>query len=126
MRWTIVPTAPPAMTPMYRLGAKMPPALPEVLGNDSGRELQKENTSTVLNASPERLIHILVAHSLMMAGDRTAALRRRRTASPPQEKPVCPSSESGPALTRNPLASRSVRTWPPFLISRAITTSWPA
>jgi len=28
-RCTSRPTAPPAMAPMYRLGAKMPPALPE-------------------------------------------------------------------------------------------------
>ena len=52
MRWTNMPTAPPAIAPTYRLGAKMPPAFPEAYDTIVAASFRTQRIAIVLSTSP--------------------------------------------------------------------------
>ena len=52
MRCTSMPTAPPAIAPMYRLGAKMPPALPDAYDTIVAPSFRKHSIAIVLSSRP--------------------------------------------------------------------------
>ena len=63
MRCTSMPTAPPAIAPMYRLGAKMPPALPDAYETIVAASFSTHRIDHRLeqHAAVQRLIDVFVA-----------------------------------------------------------------
>ncbi len=51
-RCTTIPTAPPAIAPMYKLGAKMPPALPDAYETMVAPSFRKHRITIVFNRRP--------------------------------------------------------------------------
>ncbi len=74
---TSIPTAPPAIAPMYRLGAKMPPALPDAYDTIVATSLRKHSSTIVFSSEPavERLVDVLVADAHDRGRVRAAARR---------------------------------------------------